>query len=960
VITPRVTRLWRTPDLKAFQRAVIHLLPSDPFDADASAVIVPSRGAAEELRRTIEDRSLENPGDVRVIPWLVTRDDLYVRLRERLPNAPNPLSAFEREVLLRRSAGAASQSGAEPPFNIRPGLIPAILELYDDLRRRHKSIDDFDRLMTGALAPGADYDRGAARLLQQTRFLVETFSRFETAIRTTGRADEHQLRERLLGSDRVLLRHIIVTVGDQAVDSSGLWTADFDLLARLHGLERLDIVSTDALLEAGFQRRVHDLLPGIEELRYGQASALPVLTAPESQAENPALFFLCRDREDELAESVRAVKLDGDSLDRTAIVFQRPLAYLYLARQVFADADVPWQAFDALPLAGEPYSATIDLIFSAAAAEYTRAALIALLRSPHVHFEFQGVTVDDRDVAGLDRLLVEKKYLGGAERLAALAGDGEPAVRAAAATAHALDAALSAPTASAQIDGVLDFVRSHERLPDPADPWYARHMRARGAVLSALEMLRDAHAAHDDRALTVGELSGAVRRWIEGQTFALRRGDSGVALLDARTAAYATVDDVRLVGLTEPDWPERSTRSMFYPQSLLAQLGWPSELDRNRAARAAFQDLLRLAHRRVTLSTFSLENDALISPSVLLDDVAAVGLPVERVRTSARTRVFAHEALALAPLQPEAVSGEARAWLDMRMAYPRDDRRRNGWADPAPAPTYAVSRVEKYLICPFRYFAGYVLRLPEDREEQSWMTPQERGVFVHAVFEEFFGSWQAAGRGAITPDNVSQAVAAFREIAERRLDELAEGDRALERTFLLGSAAATGLAERAFAFEIEDGIEVVERLLEYELKGTFTFAAGDDTRAVPIRAKADRIDLLADGTMRVIDYKLGRAPDRRRALQLPIYGVAARQALDGHRGRSWTLSRAGYVAFKHKGAFAEIGHDVGKAVNEGQERLLAAIDGIERGEFPPRPDDPFLCTWCAYPSVCRKDYVGDE
>ena len=140
MITPRVTRLWRTPDLKAFQRAVIHLLPSDPFDADASAVIVPSRGAAEELRRTIEDRSLENPGDVRVIPWLVTRDDLYVRLRERLPNAPNPLSAFEREVLLRRSAGAASQSGAEPPFNIRPGLIPAILELYDDLRRRHKSI----------------------------------------------------------------------------------------------------------------------------------------------------------------------------------------------------------------------------------------------------------------------------------------------------------------------------------------------------------------------------------------------------------------------------------------------------------------------------------------------------------------------------------------------------------------------------------------------------------------------------------------------------------------------------------------------------------------------------------------------------------------------------------------------------------------------------------------------------
>ena len=960
MITPRVTRLWRTPDLKAFQRAVIHLLPSDPFDADACAVIVPSRGAGEELRRTIEDTLRETPGDVRVIPHLVTRDELYADLRERLANTPIALSAFQREVLLRRSADAASQSGAEPPFNIRPGLIPSILELYDDLRRRQKTIDDFDRLMTGALAPGADYDRGAARLLEQTRFLVETFSRFETATQATGCLDEHQFRDRLLASDRVLFRHVIVTVGDQAVDSSGLWTADFALLTRLHGLDRLDVVSTDALLEAGFQQRVHDLLPGIEERRYGHTSALPVVIAPESHADHAALFFVSRDREEELAESVRAAKVAGGSLDRSAVVFQRPLPYLYLARQVFADADVPWQAFDALPLAGEPYAATIDLIFSAAAADYTRAALVALLRSPHLRFEFEGTTLDGYSAAALDRLLVEKKYLGGAGRLAVLSQEGSGAVRVAAAAADALASALSGPTASAQIDGILAFVRSHERLPDTGDSWYARHMRARGAVLSALEMLRDAHAAYDDRALSVGELSGAVRRWIEGQTFALRRGDSGVALMDARAAAYATIDDLRIVGLTEQDWPERGARSIFYPQSLLAQLGWPSEVDRHRAARAAFQDLLRLPHRRLTLSTFSLENDALVSPSVLLDDVAAAGLPVERMKPSTRTRVFAHEALGMVPLAPEAVTGEARAWLATRTTHPLEARRRNGSADPAPAATYAVSRVEKYLICPFRYFAGHVLRLPEDREEQGWMTPQERGVFMHEVFEEFFASWQAAGRGGVTPDNVSQAVTLFGEIAERRLETLPEGDRALERTFLLGSAAATGLAERAFAFEIEDGIDVVERLLEYELKGTFTFAAGDDSRAVPIRAKADRIDLLTDGTMRVIDYKLGRAPDRRRALQLPIYGVAARQALDGHSGRSWTLSRAGYVAFKHKGAFVDIGQDLGKAVREGQERFIAAVDGIERGEFPPRPDDPFLCTWCAYPTVCRKDYVGDE
>ena len=39
---------------------------------------------------------------------------------------------------------------------------------------------------------------------------------------------------------------------------------------------------------------------------------------------------------------------------------------------------------------------------------------------------------------------------------------------------------------------------------------------------------------------------------------------------------------------------------------------------------------------------------------------------------------------------------------------------------------------------------------------------------------------------------------------------------------------------------------------------------------------------------------------------------------------------------------------------------VRAIDGIEAGVFPPQPEEPFLCNWCAYASVCRKDYVGDE
>lgn len=1000
MITPRATRLIRAADLHAFHRAIVDCLPASVPAARDCAVIVPSRSAAEELRRTIENLLVLPGATARVLPDIVTRDELYARLRERLPEAPAPLTAFDREVLLRRSAHAARTAGAEPPFNLRPGLVAEILALYDELRRRHKTVADFDRLMTGTLESSAPYDRGAARLLEQTIFLTATFHAFEAALAAVAGVDEHAIRALALAAPRPLYRHLVVTVADQVADRRGLWSADFDLFARLPGVDTVDVVATEALLESGYYQRLHEsLLPGIEDVRFDapvsplappklrSSEGGPVLVVPET-APGAELqrAFVCRDREEELAEFVRALKSTprATPLGRTAVVFQRPLPYLYLARQVFQDAQVPYQALDALPLAAEPFAAAVDLVFSAIAADFTRGALIDLLRSPHLAFIVEGRAVTLEDVHALDRYLVERKYLGDAARLTGLAlpGSGSRAgefrarlaLTAAAAAARELSLAATAPTAPAQIDGILAFITSREVRPSAGDAWSSRHLRARAAVIAALQMLRDAHAAHDPAALSISELSGAVRRWIDGQTFSPRLGAAGVMLLDASAAPYADVDEIRIVGLSEADWPERSARSIFYPQSLLAQLGWPGEQDRFPAARARFQDLLRLPRRRVSLSAFTLEDDAIVSPSTLLEDVDAAGLPIERLVTAAgahlrssiyggpaagESRVFVHEALAIDPVVPAVIRGEAADWLALRSARRFDDARFRGQTGARAASTYAVSRLERYLECPFKYYAAHILELPEERDEQAWLTPQERGHFVHAVFESFFAEWQRPGRGAITIANVAEAIALFETVAEAHLARLPEGDRALERTLLLGSAAAAGFGERAFAFEIEDGIPVIERLLEYQLEDTFTFAAAGATRQVTLRSKADRIDLLQDGTLRIVDYKTGRAPEKKRALQLPIYGVCAQQALDGRHGRSWTVSRAGYIAFKEKTPFSELQNPV-KALAEGQATLLTVVDAIERGEFPVRPDEPFLCNWCAYAGVCRKDYVGDE
>ena len=1043
MITPRITRLVRVPDLQAMQAYICHCVnpraasehreraaqAERGFGASANAarsesegealrsnaalrsrrmaIIVPSRSAAEALRATIETRCLGVRQAV-LIPDLVTRDELYDRLHAGRPDAPRRLTGFEREVMFRRSAIDVARHGRPAPFSLRAGLLLEILSFYDQLRRRNRSVAAFERLMTSTLEPSADADRGAERLLQLTRFLAGAFTAFEERIAATGCMDEHGLRALLVNGDGpegpALYSQVIVTVPDQAADPRGLWPCDYDLLARLPRLERLEIVATENLLETGYHQRIHDALPGIEEAQFGRPASLPVLAGPPPRVSaDESHWIVCRDREEELVAVARSLKGGGPfRLDRTAIVFQRPLPYLYLVREVFADAEIPYQAFDALPLAAEPFAAALDLVFSFVISEATRASIVELLGSPHWSFDVDSRPLSRADVAATDEHLKDLKYSGGWDRLrdltaAAPAADATVStrrpssergakspsesasgwgptrseksrradgLRAAADAARELQPLADGASASLQLSSLIAFIAAHERLPDANTPARDAHVRARGAVLGILESLREAHRVHDDAPLPLGDLLATIRRWVEGQTFAPRAGTRGVLLMDATAAPYAEIDDLRLVGLVESDWPEKSSRSIFYPAQLLAQLGWPADGDRLSAARARFRDLLRLPGIRTTVSTFTLEDDAIVPASVLLEEIDRAGLPVQHLAPSEPTRVLIHEAIAEEPVVPSALEGEPLEWLSVRMSRtPGSADPYHGTTGPREAAAYSVSGLERYLECPFKYFASHVLRLPEERADEWGLTPQERGQFVHAVFETFFREWQASGHGSVTTANLSEAVALFQTIAERQLERLPDSDRALERTHLLGSAAAPGLAERAFAFEIEQGGNVIERLLEHELEGDFEFRGASGIRSVRLRAKADRIDLMADGTIRIVDYKLSKAPKTSRALQLPVYGICAQQALEGRHQRSWKLWRAGYVAFREKNAFVSLhgsSSTLDEALAAGQERLLAAVDGIERGEFPPDPEEPFLCSRCAYSTVCRKDYVGDD
>ena len=1014
--------LVRSSNLAGFRQALVELaLSGGPFDARRRVVIVPTRAAGELLRQTIEGASVDANRRAIVLPDLLTRDEWVVRLHDALRGAPPLLGRVEREILLARAARSAAarvrMRGA--PFQLRPGLVAAMLDLYDELRRRQRSVRRFGRSLFDQLRVERGTDRGSEGLIHQTCFLGFAFLGYERAVADCGGIDEHVLRRRLLEEQPPLpFDHVVIAVTDRPSDPRGLWPVDFDLIGRLKGIVAIDVVVTDETHDAGFRERAERELPGLLEARRDVERPRPVVVTPpredsESasagarasgggapralmnrgavQKETPC--FVSRDREEELRDVARLIRRHAGGRDRnvselTAIVFHRPLPYLYLAQQVLNEASIPYQAFDALPLASEPYAALLDLVLAVARTGGTREAMTALLRSRLVQFRDSAdeQVVTPADVAALDFALAERRSTGEADsyvgeivalqarRRGRLGFDPERALRAARVAARIREELTpyrdNNGSASGQVTSIAQFLRRHEL--SPRDEWPDdRHVRARAAVLAALDDFARALQRHDDAPRPHEDLTASLRHQIEAQTFSPTRRRWGAHLVDAVAARFGEFDHAHLVGLVETDWPERPARSIFYTSGLLKALGWPQEPDHMRAQQAAFRDLLSLAARTTTLHAFQLDGDAIVARSPFVDaaretarDVVFASLPPDEAE---RAAIFADELLPFDIPPPTGFPEMSCEWLALRRRRQVDgDPQYHGFVTPRPPQPYRVSRVDRYVDCPFKYFSETVLSLPEEREEMSGLTPLERGTLVHELFERFYRAWQTRGGGTITPATLPDAVALFASLTREALAPLPEADRALEETRLLGSIVARGLAERVFELESDAGGRIVERLLECDLRGPFTFPQllGIKQKTIEVRGKADRVDVFDDGSVRVIDYKLGRLPDAETSLQIGVYAHCVRALLAARDGQSHPVKSAMYLAFgddrKLEGSLGTSSQPAERAVEARASDFAATVERIEAGEFPPRPQRPGDCQWCRYALVCRKEYAPES
>ena len=505
------------------------------------------------------------------------------------------------------------------------------------------------------------------------------------------------------------------------------------------------------------------------------------------------------------------------------------------------------------------------------------------------------------------------------------------------------DAAFARPTPRAPSSSASDSFWTATSGPWPTTTRCARACYARNTRSDRIiGDLADAHRAHHDLLWTLGDLAADLRHRIEGQTFWPDTGEAGVQLVDAAAAPFGSFDAVHLLGLVDGEWPRRQRRNIFYSPALLTALGWPADQpDPLAPARATFVDLLQSADAHASVSTFSLEDDALVEPSSLLDDIGRAGLTPIALDIP-DVRVFQDEALALAGSHSndadawlaDALSGETRQWAALRASrLPATLPRFHGAAGPQRPRARSVSALELYAQCPFKFYARYVLRLAEERDDDEALSPLERGRMHHELFEAIFAAWQSRGHGGITPERLDEARTLALATMETHLSRLSPVDAALERTRLVGSPVAPGLIDVVLRLEAERPTEVVERRLEHAIDGVYQFAGPDGPRAIEVRGIADRIDLLKDGTFRVFDYKASRPGS---TLQIALYATCVRQKLRGYRGRDWQLAEAAYVAFRGDKTVVPLATrpaDNDQALADAEREVVEITDAIAEGRF---------------------------
>ncbi len=423
--------------------------------------------------------------------------------------------------------------------------------------------------------------------------------------------------------------------------------------------------------------------------------------------------------------------------------------------------------------------------------------------------------------------------------------------------------------------------------------------------------------------------------------FALESADAPVQILGPLESAGQEFDAIWFLSADDAHWPPPGGPHPLLPLAVQRQFGMPhaTSVDPWNLALLVTTRLLRSAPEAI-FSYAQHDDDAEFRPSPLLSALflrdaqlqsAVESFPVSEPLCDARLEIIPDAAVSL-------------PWPTGRSA---------GGADV----------LKRQAACPFQSFAANRLRA-EPLDTRDWgLEPSDKGKLLHEVLQQFFTHIRSHGE-LVTAKATHQLDALLDRCIDSVLVPYSSSDP-WQRAYIAAE-------KRRLRFRIDEWLACEVRRLPFTVEATERKLSGVRVGDLLLNLRADRIDLLSDGSRLLIDYKTGRispaawSGDRPDEPQLPLYAVCGN--VENLSGILLAKIRAGETGFdgRVRDARAQLSGDLSQKKklvsdpftdsmrDQWTRALLALAQEFLDGESSVSPRELEVCRNCPLPALCRK------